>query len=160
MEKVILNHLTRKTDSFRCYLSLTDCEFETHYFINYGPEDGLRFTDSSKYDEPSGAEGLFCIMINDKLEGYYRANYKNGRPEEEGNMLNGKKDGLVVKRYKKGFVDTVRTYQNGKLNGLFVAWCYNGPKQREGRMLNGVKVGRWNFWDREGNLETVEYSGA
>ena len=80
---------------------------------------------------------------------YKEYNFITGEIEYEGEILNGKWNGLG-KKYYRGILDYVGRYSNGKISGKGEEYDEKGILRFEGEYLNGKK---WNGkgYDNNGN---------
>lgn len=81
----------------------------------------------------------------------------------EGDMKDGKRNGLWTSYTPKGLVKSRSAYRDGLQEGLSSVFRDNGALYYTGQYRNDKQVGRWEFYSEEGNLErTVTYdtSGA
>jgi len=64
-----------------------------------------------------------------------------------------KTDQTVMKQwYKNGQPQFEMPLKNGKLHGKLVRWYENGQKKSEKHYINNVKHGTFKEWDKEGNI--------
>ena len=69
----------------------------------------------------------------------------SGKKNDEGILLNGKKDGLWIGWYENGQKVEEGTYKDGKKDGLWTRWYGDGQKLREGTYKDGEEVGKWTY---------------
>jgi antitoxin component YwqK of YwqJK toxin-antitoxin module len=105
--------------------------------------------------------------------------WKNGKLKKEGQVFNGKANGLWKFYYETGekqsetyYKEEVRhghtvhywpngikkgegDYFNGELHGKWTVFHDNGKMERQGEMKNGKENGIWKVWDENGQL-TIE----
>ena len=58
--------------------------------------------------------------------GFYKEYYQNGQVEVKGNLVDGKREGKVVRYYESGRVKLEKNHVNNLLNGKFVEYYENG----------------------------------
>jgi antitoxin component YwqK of YwqJK toxin-antitoxin module len=78
--------------------------------------------------------------------------YSDGSKNIEGQLLNGKRDGLWLSWYEDGSLWSEGQFTNGLRNGSAVVYYPNGQKMIEGQYKNNERVGIWRSWDDEGHL--------
>ena len=88
-------------------------------------------------------------------DGPYVEYYNNGDTKIEGNIKNGKQDGLWTLWHENGKKKSEGHYKDGKQDGLWTIWHENGQKKEEGHFYNGSPDGLWTFWDNDGNKTWV-----
>ena len=79
--------------------------------------------------------------------------HENGQKEQEGNIKDGKHDGLVIGWYEDGQKKWEGNWKDGKSDGLHVGWHENGQKEGEEQWKNGEKISE-KYWNSKG--ETVD----
>ena len=67
----------------------------------------------------------------------------------EGNMKNGRPDGLVSMWYETGEKAGEGAYKNNQRDGLVIEWHKNGQKKME-QMFKDGKLLSENFWNNKG----------
>jgi hypothetical protein len=104
-------------------------------------------------------EGLFCLKGSDiPYTGKTFSLWPNGNIEAEGNMKNGRPDGLVSMWYETGEKAGEGAYKDNKRDGILIEWHKNGNKKMEQNFDAGNLLSD-KFWDKEGN-EVDSYEGA
>ena len=112
------------------------------------------------------------------ITGAYTLWYENGTKMQDGNYVNGKKDGLWTRWFNTGQKNAEGMYKLGKLEGLWRMWNVDGSNMNEtfyknGRLeavlsdikedqksklgsLNDNKTDRniWLVWDENGHLKS------
>ena len=95
-------------------------------------------------------EGLFCLKGSDiPYTGKTFSLWPNGNIEAEGNMKNGRPDGLVSMWYETGEKAGEGGYKNNQRDGLVIEWHKNGQKKME-HMFKDGKLLSENFWNNKG----------
>lgn len=86
-------------------------------------------------------------------DGAYREFYENGNVKIEG-FLNqkGEKSGLWRGYAKQGWLQSEILYVRGKKNGHAVVFYPNQQPKYIGEYKDDIKIGKWRFYDEEGNL--------
>ncbi len=74
------------------------------------------------------------------------------QPAEVLNYSNGRLDGLWIKYFEDGTIQTRATYVDDQLEGEFVTYHPNGEIMLIGQYHQGEKLGTWKTYDEEGNL--------
>jgi len=94
-------------------------------------------------------------------DGHQRQLDEQGRLLMEGDVRNGKRQGLWTAYHKNGQVQSRNTYSNGLLDGPTVVFRPNGALYYKGQHANDHPVGEWLFHDEIGTLvRTVVYDSA
>lgn len=76
----------------------------------------------------------------------------------EGDMKDGKRNGVWTSYSPKGRVKSRSEYRDGKQVGLSTVFRDNGALYYTGQYRNDKQVGRWEFYNEAGDLErTVNY---
>ena len=76
----------------------------------------------------------------------------SGKKNDEGILLNGKKDGLWTKWYENGQKDIEETYKDGKRDGLGTYWYENGQKKTEVTYKDGESISS-KQWNEDGSVK-------
>ena len=79
--------------------------------------------------------------------------HSNGYVEEECEMLDGLKHGLLERFNDKGVLIKSINYQKDIINGTYISYHSNGKISSEGKFENGEEVGIWKSYDENGNLD-------
>lgn len=87
---------------------------------------------------------LFSGVVTDSF-GYGFQNYEYRYKE-------GRKNGLSKEWYENGRIKSEENYKNGLLNGLCKRYYDNWQLSFEINYKNGEYHGKWQEWDRDGNL--------
>lgn len=104
-------------------------------------------------------EGLFCLKGSDiPYTGKTFSLWPNGNIEAEGNMKNGRPDGLVSMWYETGEKAGEGAYKDNKRDGILIEWHKNENKKMEQNFDAGNLLSD-KFWDKEGN-EVDSYEDA
>lgn len=93
----------------------------------------------------------YITQTKPKLQGEYKR-VCNGKTIEQGNFVDGVKDGIWQSWSKKGNLIRSFNYSNGQLNGEVKFYYVNGTKKFEGSFQNGLKTGIWNFYSESGKV--------
>jgi len=99
---------------------------------------------------------------NDKpYTGSYIANYDNGKPRIEMNLIDGLKNGAVKVYFENGELNEIRSYKRNIMDGTWLTYNENKVKVAEAHYLDGKKDGKWYIWDDNGKLiYELEYSAG
>lgn len=95
--------------------------------------------------------------------GHARMLSPDGRLLMEGDMKDGKRNGVWTSYSREGRVKSRNEYRQGLLEGVSTVFHENGALYYTGQHRHGKQVGEWRFYDVKGELErTVSYdtSGA
>jgi antitoxin component YwqK of YwqJK toxin-antitoxin module len=97
---------------------------------------------------------------NDKKEGkctiyYPEGGDTGGKPKEEIQYFDGKKDGPYVKKYLSGQTALEGENNLGVRVGLWTAYYEDGQIKTEGNYVSGKKDGEWKYYNRKGVLTKV-----
>jgi len=85
--------------------------------------------------------------------GKYYTLYENGQKQAEGNLKNGKQDGLTTEWYENGKKAKESNFKDDKQDGLYLEWHENGQKRFEIKYKHGEEVvGSEKFWNSKGEL--------
>ncbi len=84
--------------------------------------------------------------------GDYIKRYKNGVIEIQGQMKDGKREGIWKSFYQNGAAWSETTFSAGVKNGATASFYENGQKRYAGFFTNDKESGKWSFWDEQGNL--------
>lgn len=79
---------------------------------------------------------------------------------EEGNLVNGKKEGAWVKYYdgrNQGKVKTIDNYYKGVKNGISLTFAKNGTVETKSRYMNGKLNGKYSKYKSSRVLESTTY---
>lgn len=91
---------------------------------------------------------------NDKLNGWQKTYFTNGKLAEKTHYKEGKKDGRSSIYADNGQLMKELNYKNGELDGPASYFTAKGIKSMEGQFINGEKSGTWKFYS-EGKLDEV-----
>lgn len=93
--------------------------------------------------------------------GDYIKRYKNGVIEIQGQMKDGKRDGVWKSFYQNGAPWSETVFTGGQKNGATSSFYENGQKRYAGFFTNDKESGKWSFWDEQGNLvREMDYNVA
>ena len=76
--------------------------------------------------------------------------YENGKKKQEGNLKDGKPNGLWVNWHENGQKGEQVNFKDGKEDGLNVAWYDTGEKELEYNFKDGKKDRLWLIWHKNG----------
>jgi len=82
---------------------------------------------------------------------------------EEGNLVNGKKEGAWVSYYdgrNQGKVKTITNFYNGVKNGIALTFAKNGTVETKSRYLNGKLNGEYSKYKSSRVLESTTYKNG
>lgn len=91
-------------------------------------------------------------------DGVYYEKFKdepfNGKVKGKanGNIINGKKDGLWLSYHDNGQLDSKGEYKNGEMNGAWVYYHNNGILIGKGNWHKGKRDGLWERYYNNGRL--------
>ena len=108
-----------------------------------------------KYFSRSGNVILEITFKNNKKNGKYaRFNGVTGKMIEQGNYLNGVKNGSYTKWFSNGLKRVEGTYSKGMKDSIWNYYFKNGTGSLRisGKFNNGKKDGNWIFYDKNGNI--------
>lgn len=92
--------------------------------------------------------------LNDKIySGKFIDYYYSGRIQGEGNLLNGKLDGLRKIYFQNGKVSVERNYKNSIPNGLEQEYYEDGSLKQKGVLNNGKEEGIWEMYFPNGQVK-------
>ena len=94
----------------------------------------------------------FEIINNAVLAKEFFDKYTN-RPEPNGKLVNGKKEGLWVYWFDKEHKQFEMNFHDGILDSLFTAYYSNGKKMYEIEIRDGIKNGKYRTWYVNGNIK-------
>jgi len=156
-------------------------EFKHYYengtlkaITNYSPDGVVARTKTFHENSQPMAVGKFIKQKKDSLWTYYsevdgklisdetyRKGVLNGLSRtyypETGNIAesiefkNGIKKGKLRKYFPEGSIMTEGTYKDDQLDGEFTLYFPDGSIQLKGLYKNGVQIGRWHYFDENGN---------
>ena len=98
----------------------------------------------------NGQKKIEGNVVNGKPEGVKTEWYENGQKRVERNYVNGKQEGIETKWYENGQKKVENNYVNGKPEGIETEWYENGQKRTEGNVVNGQYNGVFTRWDENG----------
>ncbi len=105
---------------------------ETVYHVSQGKKEGEEWC---YYDSQDAGQTLQPMLHlnwhDDEIHGTVRTWYENGTLESEKEILNNKKNGMLLAWYKDGTLMMVEEYENDKLiNGKYLKWGEDVPVSR------------------------------
>lgn len=106
-----------------------------------------------------------CTDTFEKTEPVLDGSYQricNKKLIEQGEFIQGKKDGVWKTWSKKGNLAREFNYSNGVLNGdVKLYYPATGKKKLEGAFFNGKKTGTWNYYsDKNAIIKTGRYENG
>ena len=91
--------------------------------------------------------------IADSLrDGYHVYMDGAGRSLMEGQMLDGRRQGVWTSYLPNGRVQSRNVFENGVLNGITTVFHENGVLYYSGNQRKGKPFGEWKFYDTQGTL--------
>lgn len=72
-------------------------------------------------------------IVEGKKEGRWVSYFANGNVQREGEYRNGKKEGLWILYWPGGNKQSEATFREGKYTGLYTAYHQNGKRRLQGR---------------------------
>ncbi len=81
--------------------------------------------------------------------------FPEGMKETEGELVNGKRDGVWKTYYRNGNVDEETTYQDGKLNGPVKSYYKNGNLFAEYTLRDDAFDGFYKSYQKNGNVYSM-----
>lgn len=109
-----------------------------------------------KYFSRNGYIILEITFEDNKKNGkYVRYNGVTGKMIEQGNYLNGVKNGSYTKWFSNGLKRVEGTYSKGHKDSIWNYYFKNGTGSLRisGKFNNGKKDGNWIFYDKNGNIK-------
>ena len=108
------------------------------------------------------ADSIRQAAIADSLrDGYHVYKDGAGRALMEGQMLDGRRQGVWTSYLPNGRVQSRNVFENGVLNGVTTVFHENGVLYYSGNQRKGKPFGEWKFYDNQGILaKTVVYDTA
>jgi antitoxin component YwqK of YwqJK toxin-antitoxin module len=137
--------------------SCSDNEIRYHIDETTSPTDTLTYlkSDMSLLNGVMYCEfGDLGSYKNGRMDGIQKNYYwnENGQLKHEGNLKDGKKDGLQRSWYENGQLEYEKNYTDGKEDGLFKFWYDDGQLLFEGNYINGLRDGIHMNWYENGQL--------
>jgi antitoxin component YwqK of YwqJK toxin-antitoxin module len=84
--------------------------------------------------------------------------YEDGQIKIKGNYdKDHQRNGLWESFYIDGTKWSIGEYNYGVESGEKKVWYPNGKMRYRGEIKDGKPVGKWSFWDKEGQKEIKEY---
>ena len=74
----------------------------------------------------------------------------NGNKTREGQMVDGKEEGVWVFYDVNGIKERETEHKSGKEDGIYSLWYDNGQKQEEGPYKVHTRIGLWTWWHDNG----------
>lgn len=104
---------------------------------------------------PTGEELVkqeFYIENSDTIYIYQKVLYKDGALQMEGNLLDGKREGLWKAYFPDGSIWSETTFKAGVTDGPTLANYKNGLLRYKGEYTDGQLTGEWVWYDSLGGL--------
>lgn len=79
--------------------------------------------------------------------------HDNGQIKTQGNLVDGKRDGLWQTFFHDGIKQSESTYKHGVLNGKTASYYYDGKTRYVGFYEKDLKSGTWYFYTEDGTFE-------
>ena len=76
----------------------------------------------------------------------------NGLLIEEGEFVNGLKNGVWITNSRKSMLTRKLNYHNGLLHGKVELFYINGKPKLTGQFENGSKIGKWTYYTDKGKV--------
>lgn len=105
----------------------------------------MKISDSTKYKS-----------LSNKDQSVYREVYPDGAVKIEGQLKDGKRNGVWKSFYDNGNNWSETYFLDGKKNGHSITWYKNGVVRYVGEYKNDKKTGEWKFYDKKGELVNTE----
>ena len=83
---------------------------------------------------------------------------ENGQRLEDGNYLDGQKDGKYTYWYSNGQKRQELYFKAGKREGESNVWWSNGQKKKSGKNKNDKPIGSWKYWLDNGQAADKNFS--
>ena len=143
-------------------LLIVGCSKEPiNYETTLVERDGVYFTkDTNKpYSAPvfslykDGEKKEDGNIKDGKKDGLWNTWYGNGQKRYEKTYKEGKEDGRWNQWYRNGQKKSEETYKDGELDGLLTTWYESGKKRNEQTWKNGTVDEKWTVWHENGQKE-------
>ncbi|MEQ9425391.1 MAG: toxin-antitoxin system YwqK family antitoxin [Cyclobacteriaceae bacterium] len=82
---------------------------------------------------------------------------RDGEVLQEGDYLNGIREGYWTEYHPNGIVKTMSNFKNGKLHGAYISLDSRGNITEKFSFLEGLKTGTYHKYDRGKISVTMEY---
>lgn len=115
-----------------------------------GKLDSTYVTDMGMFGTPSTV--VFCSGANKDVIQFY-SNYTVRSTER---LTNEVRSGRVFFYFPNGNTQVEANFVNGLCDGPYIVYHENGVPFYQGKYSQGKRVGVWEFYDGEGNLEHTE----
>lgn len=100
------------------------------------------------------------VVVNDSIfNGPFIDRYANGVIYMSGEISGGLRTGEWLTFYKSGKEWSRGIYKNGFREGYGVSYWENGQKSSEGNYKKDKKVGKWKFWNEQGQMVEKDFGG-
>jgi hypothetical protein len=98
--------------------------------------------------------------VNDTIfNGDYIDRYENGVIYMKGEVSGGVRVGEWITFYRSGKEWSRGIYVNGLRQGHGVSYYESGQKSSEGEYKDDKMIGKWQFWDENGNVVEKDFGG-
>lgn len=101
-------------------------------------------------------EAMFSDSLGTIHHGKAMFFYADGRLQDGGNYVFGKREGVHVKYHRNGMMQDSAFFKNGKIVGALLGWHYNGMPSDSLHTLNDSIQVRVSWFDN-GNLSNAGY---
>ncbi len=95
-----------------------------------------------------------------QLDGRFESWYSNGQTRSLLTYMDGLLHGDAFLWWEDGTMRDKGRYEHGLLQGCHASWHPGGESAAKGAYHDGEKVGRWFYWDEQGNRSKECYGGA
>lgn len=132
----------------------TDWQFTNRNGNPYydGKLDSVIVTDMGSLGTPSTV--VFCSGKHQDVIQFY-SNYTVRSTER---LTDGLRNGRVLFYFPNGNPQVEANFANGAEDGPYIVYRQNGVPFYQGAYRTGQRIGIWEFYDEEGNLEhTIDY---
>ena len=101
---------------------------------------------------PNGKKSSEGNLVNGKPDGIWKSYYENGNLKSEGNRVGGKLEGLWKFYNEDGTLSAEYNYAGGNKNGSQKEFYVNGKVRSDEPVVNGVKEGLAKYYSESGAL--------
>jgi antitoxin component YwqK of YwqJK toxin-antitoxin module/antitoxin component HigA of HigAB toxin-antitoxin module len=122
--------------------------FENSVYLSFNKEEAI--------DEPEKVN--LDSLVNEYLEDY--SEQIENLDDAESFVLTEIEDGTFTKYYKgTDLIHYTAETKKGKFHGVFKEYYSDGTIRSEGKYRKGRKVGRWKYYNKDGELTEKEWEG-
>lgn len=101
------------------------------------------------YDKKILQEGNY---VEGKKNGAWKMYYPNGNKRELSHYEMGEKEGVFKSWYADGQPEISGEFHDDKYEGPYKEWYLNGQLKKEGEYLYGAHIGQWFWWYENGQM--------